>query len=58
VLKRYFGGGDVSVRKHWVQYPNATFSGLEANNYVIVFFDTKDEAVTAWPQLNIQNNQE
>ena len=50
ILVKYFGGGNAYVRKLWSQYPNATYSGLEADNYVIVFFDTKDKAIIAWPQ--------
>ena len=49
VLNKYFGGGDEMARKMWANYPNATFSALECDNYTIIFFDSADKAVMAYP---------
>lgn len=49
VLNEFFGGGDDVVRDLWKRYPNATFCGLECDNYTIIFFDREDRAVTAYP---------
>lgn len=56
ILVNRFNGGDGYVRKLWNSYPNATYSGQEADNYTIVFFDQLDKAVTAYPDSTKQQN--
>lgn len=51
ILAKEFSGvrGKGKARALWKRYRFATFSGQEADNDTIVFFDSAGKAVTAWP---------
>ncbi len=53
ILAKDFSGvrGKDKARALWKRYRSATSSGLEADNYTIVFFDSSGKTVTAWPEL-------
>ena len=53
ILRTKFDGvnGKNMARDLWQQYRSATFSYLESGNATIIFFDSNNRAVVAWPLI-------
>ena len=54
ILRTKFNGvnGKDMARDLWQQYRSATFSYLESGNATIIFFDSNNRAVVAWPLID------